>query len=134
MKEISISAELENIAAVSEFMEAATDELGAAPKAQMQLNVIIDELLANIICYAYPDGNGSAVVRLEAEGDFVRLDFIDSGMPFNPLEAEDPDVTLGADEREIGGLGIFMSKKLSDRMEYRREDGKNILSVWKKIR
>lgn len=133
MQELILKAELPSITAASAFMEEQTEAMGLSMKGQMQLNIVIDELLGNIINYAYPEGDGDAIFRLEEDNGYVRITFIDHGIPYNPLAKEDPDITLSAEERRIGGLGIFMAKKLTDRMEYRYEDGRNILTVWKKI-
>ena len=104
-------------------------------KAQMQIDVAIDELFANIAYYAYPDRTGEATVRFDFNETTrtASITFIDSGVPFNPLEQADPDVTLSAEEREIGGLGIFMVKKTMDTLEYSHENGYNELTIHKRI-
>ena len=91
--------------------------------------------MSNIVHYAYGMGIGSVTVQAEALEDArgARITFIDSGVAFNPLEAPEPDVSLGADRRKEGGLGIFLAKKLVDEMHYERVDGKNILRVTKKF-
>ncbi len=133
--ELTVPAVTDSITAVTEFTEKKLDAMNGTPKASMQLAVIIDELLGNIVHYAYPNKEGNVTFRFEAvSDDEVQLTFIDTGIPFNPLEKEAPDITASAEEREIGGLGVFMAKKLSDSIEYRYENEQNILTVRKNIR
>lgn len=133
-KELTIEAAVENIGIVTAFVDEQLEALECPLKAQMQIDIAIDELFGNIAHYAYQE-KGEATVRLEVEEEplAVILTFIDSGVPYNPLNADDPDTTLSAEERSIGGLGIFMVKKSMDEMTYRYEEGKNILSIKKKL-
>lgn len=105
-------------------------------KVQMQLDIAVEEVFVNIANYAYPDGDGSADVHMEFQQDEtgkeqVLLTFMDRGVPFDPVQKEDPDITLSANERQIGGLGIYMVKKSMDGISYRYEDGCNILTIMK---
>ena len=133
MKEIKISAVVENIDAVTDFVNGQLELLHCPMRHQMQIDVAIDEIFGNIARYAYAQGNGEAVVQIEVEKDplSVVISFIDSGKAFDPLQREDPDVTLSAEERRIGGLGIFVVKKIMDEVHYRYENGKNILTIRK---
>ena len=135
MVEITVNACVDKIAEVVAFVEEQLENMGAGMKAQMQISIAVDELFANIANYAYPNGEGTATVRVEASEDGKKavITFIDSGIPYNPLEKEDPDITLSAEDRPIGGLGIFMVKKSMDDMIYRYEDNKNILAIIKTI-
>lgn len=135
MKELTIAAEIENIPAVTEFVDAELEECGCPLKTQMQIDIAIDELFGNIARYAYDPGTGDATVRVDVKENpaAVEITFIDGGVPYDPLKKADPDVTLSADEREIGGLGIFMVKKSMDNIAYEYRDGKNILSITKNI-
>ena len=135
MKELTIAAEIENISAVTEFVDAELEECGCPLKTQMQIDIAIDELFGNIARYAYEPGTGEATVRVDVKENpaAVEITFIDGGVPYDPLKKADPDVTLSADEREIGGLGIFMVKKSMDNIAYEYRDGKNILSITKNI-
>ncbi|MBQ8954201.1 MAG: ATP-binding protein [Clostridia bacterium] len=135
MKELTLAASLENIAEVTAFIDEQLEALDCSMKAQMQIDIAIDELFGNIAHYAYPDGTGDATVRFDFDEAtrMASIAFIDGGVPFNPLEKADPDVTLSAEEREIGGLGIFMVKKSMDKMEYSYENGFNILMLHKRI-
>ena len=116
MKELTVPATLENITVVTAFIDEQLEALDCSMKAQMQIDVAIDELFGNIAHYAYPDGTGDATVRFDFDETTrtASIAFIDGGVPFNPLEKADPDVTLSAEERGIGGLGIFMVKKTMD--------------------
>ena len=101
-----------------------------------QIAVALDELLNNIASYAYPQDTGSVTVqmRYNEKSETVSITLIDSGAAYNPLEKADPDVTLAAEDRPIGGLGILMVKKKMDGMECRRENNHNILTIHKRIR
>ena len=136
MKELIVAAAVESIETVTAFVEGLLEELDCPMKAQMQISIAIDELFGNIAHYAYPSGEGEAVVRFEAAEDMksVVITFIDQGVPYNPLTAEEPDITLSAEDRRPGGLGIFMVRKSMDEMSYRYENGSNILSIRKNLR
>ena len=135
VKEITLQANIDNISVVTAFVDEQLEALDCPIKAQTQIDVAIDELFGNIAQYAYNPGTGDATVRFSFEEAtrMVTLTFEDEGFPFNPLLKEDPDVTTTVQEREIGGLGIFLVKKTMDQIEYRYEYGKNILTVKKKI-
>lgn len=135
MKEIAVDAIIENIGVVTEFVEEFLDASGCPMKTKMQLDIAIDELFGNISRYAYKEGIGQATVRIDMEENpkAVCITFIDSGIPYNPLEKLDPDVTLSAEDREIGGLGIFLVKKNMDDMQYTYCEGKNQLLIKKYI-
>ena len=135
MDELTLSATLENVPRVTEFVDGQLEAHGCSPKAQMQIDIAIDELFSNIANYAYNPEVGPATIRVAVEGDplTVTIVFIDRGVPYDPLEKEDPDVSLSAEERQIGGLGIFMVKRLMDDMTYEYRDGQNILTIRKKV-
>ncbi len=135
MKELTVKAVVENIPRVTAFLEEELERANCPMKAIMQIGLAVDELICNIASYAYPGGSGSATVRLEIDeaAREASITFIDEGIPYDPLAKEDPDVTLSAEERQIGGLGIFLVKKTMDGMRYERRDGKNLLTIIKKI-
>lgn len=135
MKEITLTATLENIEAVTKFVDEQLEELGCPMKAQMQIDIAIDELFSNIARYAYAPNVGEATVRVETSDEplAVIITFIDKGIPYNPLEKEDPDTTLSADDRQIGGLGIYMVKKSMDDIRYEYKTGQNIVSIVKRL-
>ena len=135
MKEITLKAVIESIPQATSFVDEQLEAIECPMKAQMQLDVAIDELFCNIASYAYGAGEGEATLRFEYDPAARRviLSFIDEGIPFNPLKSAEPDVSLSAEERAIGGLGIFLVRKTMDGMAYRRENGKNILTIQKQI-
>ena len=135
MKELTIDATTENIAAVTDFVNEQLEAHGCSTKVQTQIDIAIDELFGNIAHYAYTPGVGPATVRVELveEPLSVVITFIDNGVPYDPLEKEDPDTTLPADERQIGGLGIYVVKKSMDAVEYGYKGGQNILKITKKL-
>ena len=136
MKELTIAATVENIETVTDFVNEQLEALDCPMKAQMQIDVAIDELFGNIAHYAYNPDVGDATVRVEVIDDplSVVITFVDKGVPYDPLTAADPDVTLSAEDRAIGGLGVFMVKKTMDEITYRYENGSNILSIRKTLR
>lgn len=135
MNELTVNAVVENIEKVTAFVDEQLEELGCPMKAQMQIDIAIDELFGNIAHYAYNPDIGPATVRVEVveEPLSVVITFIDNGMPYDPLTKEDPDITLSAEERDIGGLGIYMVKKTMDDIVYEYKDGQNILKIRKNI-
>ena len=135
LNELTIEARLENLDQVLAFVDGQLEQLDCPPKIQIQIDVAVEEIFVNIASYAYTPSIGSATVRVEAEQDppSVTVTFIDHGVPYNPLEKPDPDVTLSAEERQIGGLGIYMVKKSMDGMEYEYKDGQNILKIRKRL-
>ena len=134
MKELTVDATVENIATVTEFVNAQLEQSGCPPKIQMQIDIAIDELFGNIAHYAYDPDVGPATVRVEVDEEpCVIITFIDNGVPHDPLGKEDPDITLSAEERGIGGLGVYMVKKSMDDVSYEYRDGQNILRIKKRI-
>ena len=135
MKELTVEAKIENIEAVTEFLNEQLEALACPIKAQMQIDIAIDELFGNIAHYAYNPEIGKATVRVEVIEDplAVTITFIDNGVPYDPLAKADPDTTLSAEEREIGGLGIYMVKKSMDDITYEYKDGQNILAIKKNL-
>ena len=135
MKELTIAATVENIETVTDFVNEQLEALDCPMKAQMQIDIAIDELFGNIAHYAYNPEIGQATVRVEVVEDplSVVITFIDNGVPYDPLAKADPDTTLSAEERDIGGLGIYMVKKSMDEISYKYQDGKNILTIKKNI-
>ena len=101
----------------------------------MQVQIAVEEIFVNLAHYAYGSEQGTATIRVEVGGDPLQviITFIDQGVPYDPLKKEDPDISLSAEERQIGGLGIFMVKKSMDDVKYEYKDGKNILTISKKI-
>jgi len=135
MKELNVDAIVANIPLVTDFVDRQLEELDCPMKAQMQIDVAIDEIFANIASYAYNPKVGPATVRVEVNEEplSVTITFIDNGKPFDPLTNTDPDTTLAAEDRDIGGLGIFMVKKTMDAVDYEYKNGQNILTIKKHL-
>ena len=133
--EITIDALIENTDTVIDFLNDFLEKVNCPRKATIQLDVATEELYVNIAHYAYAPNQGKATIILESKKDesAVKVTFIDSGTPYDPLAKEDPDVTLSLEERQIGGLGIYMVKKSMDDITYKYVDGQNILSIYKKF-
>ena len=131
--ELTIEATVENLPQVMGFLERHLEEADCPLKAQMQLTVAAEEIFVNIAHYAYAPGSGEATVRVEIaeEPATASVTFIDRGIPFDPLAKPDPDVSLSAEERSIGGLGIYMVKKSMDDVRYAYRDGQNVLTLVK---
>ena len=135
MKEITLPAIIESISRVTAFVDEQLEALDCPMKAQMQIDVAIDELFGNIARYAYAPGTGEAAVRFDFDADTrtVSITFLDSGIPFDPLARAAPDINAPAEARAVGGLGIYLVRKTMDRVDYRYADGKNILTIQKRI-
>ena len=135
MKEIKLKASLDNMDDVLRFVEDELDRVGGTERLRIQMDVAVEEVFVNIASYAYGEGSGDATVIVDFDEDpkAIRVTFIDSGIPYNPLEKEDPDITLSSEERQIGGLGIYMVKKSMDDMQYEYKDGQNILTIVKRM-
>ncbi len=134
MKELKIDAKVEKLDEVLAFMDAELEAVDCPMKTQIALDIAVEEIFVNIAHYAYgAEGAGGAVLQFEISPEEAMITFIDEGTAYDPLAKEDPDITLSAEERPIGGLGIFMVKKSMDDVTYRREDDKNILTIRKKL-
>ena len=128
-------AKTESLSDVLAFIEQRLETFGCSMKLQIAICVAIEEVFVNVAHYAYKDGNGNVEfnISFDEETRLVTFKMTDSGVPFDPLKKEDPDISLSAEERNIGGLGIFITKKTMDNVSYAYENGKNILTMTKKI-
>ena len=135
MKVLNVNSKVENIPSVKNFVCSELEKLGCTERLVMQMKMAVDELFANISFYAYDSGYGPVTVQFdfEEESSSVILTFIDEGKPYNPLEAEEPDVALEGELRPIGGLGIFLVRNMMDDMLYEYNDRRNILTLKKHI-
>lgn len=123
---ITVIADDKSMIPVSEFAKSLTEKLAVVPKVANKVSIAVDEIYSNIINYS---GAELTTISYEIKDGRLYITFTDDGIPYNPLEAEEPDITLSAEERKIGGLGIFMVKKMTESMEYTYEDEKNILKL-----
>ena len=135
MKEITVDAMIENMNTVTAFVDDFLDQIACPMKSRIQINIVIDEIFGNICHYAYKDSVGAVTVRVETGNTpkAVFLTFTDNGIPYNPLETEDPDITLSSEERKIGGLGIYLVKKNMDEMKYEYVNQQNRLWMEKRL-
>lgn len=135
MKELSIDATVENIAPVTDFVNGELAALNCPGRIQRQIDVAIDELFGNIAQYAYDPAVGPATVWVEVTEEplAVVITFIDHGVPYDPLAQADPDVHAPLEERQAGGLGVFLVKQTMDDVTYEYKDGQNILKIKKRL-
>ena len=135
MKEMTVDATIENMNTVTAFVDDFLDQIACPMKSKIQINIVIDEIFGNICHYAYKDSVGAVTVRVESGNTpkAVFLTFTDNGIPYNPLETEDPDITLSSEERKIGGLGIYLVKKNMDEMKYEYVNQQNRLWMEKRL-
>ena len=133
MYELKIDAKVANLDEVIAFLDKIMEEHEIPMKASMQLDIAVEEIFVNIAHYGYPEGEGTAKITVELPEDSssIVIRFIDQGTPYDPLKKPDPDITLAAEDRPIGGLGIFTVKKSMDNMEYEYKDGCNVLTITK---
>ena len=122
-----------NLYKVLDFIKESLIKSGYPKEKLGQIAVASEEIFINIAHYAYGKDNGPVDVIVNTNSDNFEITFIDSGTPFNPLKKDDPDITLSVDEREIGGLGIFMTKMIMDDVKYEYKDNKNIITMIKKV-
>ncbi|MBE6529514.1 MAG: STAS domain-containing protein [Ruminococcaceae bacterium] len=133
LNEIQLEARADLLPLVQNFIGEHLEAAGCPVKAQMQIEISVEEIYVNVANYAYSSGTGPVTVRVETFRDpaSVQITFADSGTPYDPLQKPDPDITLSAKERKVGGLGIFMTKQMMDDISYSHKDGKNILTLKK---
>lgn len=135
MQDITLQASDDTLYTVLDAIEAHLCKNGCPDSVKTEVLISVEEIYVNISHYAYNGKAGEATVQMEVTQDprICRVVFKDQGIPYNPLEKEDPDVSLSADEREIGGLGIFMVKQYMDKITYQYEKGYNVLTIEKRL-
>ncbi len=135
MRTLEIDAITENLDEVIGFIDGVLEENDCPMKIQLQIELTVEEVFINIASYAYAPQIGTAKISVDVDGDKadVTMVFEDSGVPYDPLAKEDPDITLPASERGIGGLGIFLVKKNMNDVKYEYKDGKNVLTLTKSL-
>ena len=129
MIEKTFAASLENIAEVVGFVAETAGEFGVHPKRVMHLELAIEEAVANICSYAYAVPPGEVTVKIEKDREYIRIEISDKGVPFDPLALEEPDIKSELENREVGGLGIFLIRRMLDEVHYSRRGDENILSL-----
>lgn len=130
MKELITEASIEKLDEVLDFIDAILDEYDCPMKITTQINIAAEEIFVNIAHYS---GSDEAKISVGKSGDMAEITFTDSGTPYDPLARPDPDVTLPAEDRSIGGLGIYIVKKSMDAVRYEYIDGHNVFTMCKRI-
>ena len=133
-KELRLKNHMQELERVNKFVEEIGEELGLDMELQMNLNLVMEEMVVNVISYAYPEGK-EADIELVAEYDGKELTFVlsDRGKEFDPTLKGDTDMDVNPAERELGGMGIFIVKNIMNEVTYQRLEGKNLLTMTKKI-
>lgn len=133
-RELVLHNNISEIEKLAQFIEEFGEGAALAPDMVFQLNLVLEEAVSNVILYAYPEGIAGDISILAAkEGRELTFVLEDGGKEFDPTQVEDADVTLGAEERKIGGLGIFLVRQIMDSVEYKRTEDKNILTLKKHL-
>lgn len=135
MEEITLDAAKANLNEAIAFIDGQLDKTGCPAKSRMHIELAAEEIFVNIAEYAYAPGSGTVTIVLDTanNGTEVVITFSDSGIPYDPLAKKDPDLTLSSNDREVGGLGIFLIRKYMDDIRYEYKDGRNHLTITKKI-
>ena len=133
-KEIKLKNQVGELERVAQFIEEISEELGLSMELQMNLNLVMEEMVTNVIFYAYPQGE-VADIELLAKSDGKELTFVlsDQGKEFDPTAKEDADLDVNPADRELGGMGIFIVKNIMNKVTYQRLEGKNLLTMTKGI-
>ncbi len=130
---LRVDAKDENLPTVQGFVKSLLEDHACSKTVQEHINLSLEELFVNVAHYAYPNKDGWAEIHASVNDGTASITLIDAGRPYNPLERQDPDLTLSADQRQIGGLGVYLVKKLMDDVQYEHKDGRNILTIKKKL-
>ena len=135
MEKLKIEAKVENLDKVTEFVDGLLEAYDCPMKTMMRIDVAVEEIFVNVAHYAYTPDTGDVEICVDVSGEppCAAITFTDSGVPYDPLAKEDPDVTQSVEERPIGGLGIYMVKNIMDDVEYEYKDGQNIFTITKNI-
>ncbi|MBO5278779.1 MAG: ATP-binding protein [Lachnospiraceae bacterium] len=131
MKEIRVRAKAENLNQVYTFMNEQLLSVCLDSSKRAELDMVVEEIFINVASYAYEGEPGYVTVQMDllTQPDRIWMSFIDDGIPYNPLDRKDPDITLSAEERQVGGLGIYLVKKIMDKVEYQYMEEHNILTI-----
>lgn len=133
---MTVEAKTGELDGVVAFVTGCLEDTDCPIQTMLKLECVIEEIFVNICYYAYPPDTGPVVITVEYSGDegYLTVEFSDRGKPYDPLAKEDPDVTMTAKDEKLGGLGIYLTKKLMDEVTYRYENGANILTMKKGIK
>jgi sigma-B regulation protein RsbU (phosphoserine phosphatase) len=131
---ITLTNDIQQVPQLADFVDMVCEEVGMDMAVAIQMNLAMEEAVVNVMSYAYPvDTVGNVTITAESDGEQLQFTIIDSGTPFDPTAKEEVDTTLSAEERPIGGLGIHLVRQLMDSINYERIDGKNVLTLRKKL-
>lgn len=134
-KRLLVDNQMSDLARVVAFLEELGEEWELSVQQVLSLNLVLEEALTNIFLYGYDDNDRHSIeINFGIEGDQLTISLIDDGQPYDPTLKADPDITLTGEERPIGGLGIFLIKKIMDKVEYERKTNKNILILTKNLK
>jgi len=133
-RHLTLENDIKEIARLAEFLDQIGNDRSLDQGLVSSLNLALEEAATNVIMYAYPKETAGALdIDAVLGKDFLEFTLTDGGVPFDPTAAPEADITLGVEERGIGGLGIFLVRNIMDSVVYTRKDGKNILKMTKKI-
>ena len=132
--ELIVDAKTEKLDDVIDFVDGFLEAMDCPMKTMTQIDIAVEEIFVNIAHYAYGACDGIAQISITDDDGVAEITFKDSGTPYDPLSRPDPDTTLSAEERQIGGLGIYIVKKTMDRVSYEYRDGFNIFTIRKTIK
>ena len=133
-RSLTLSNDVQEVPQLAAFVEEVCEAAALDMETTMMMNLALEEAVVNVMNYAYPEGTrGNVLIEAQAEGNCLRFTIMDSGKPFDPTARGEVDTTLSAEERGIGGLGIHLVRQLMDSIDYKRVDGRNVLSLCKKI-
>lgn len=131
---LTLHNDISEVPQLNDFIEAVAERLGIEPSTALQLQLAVEEAVVNVMDYAYPpDSVGEVSVTTTSDGQCLEIVISDSGTPFDPTEQEKADISLSAEERQIGGLGILLVNEIMDTVSYERKDGKNVLTLTKQL-
>lgn len=133
MVKLEVTAKMENYERCAAFIEEQLEKAGFDSKNTIKVVTACEEIIVNVMNYAYSDMEGNLVIAFDDNADSIKIIFIDNGKPFNPFDEPDVDITKTVEERDIGGLGILMVKKLMDDVQYEYKDNQNVLTIMKKL-
>ena len=133
MNEIKITSELSQVDRIRDFLHDFLKDVNLAEEAYYWIELSMVEMAINIVRYAYPEGSGDIFLKVWRENDWIHFEIRDHGIAFDPSKAKKPDIKRMMSDEQKGGLGIYLTRKLMDRFDYRREGCQNILIMSKRL-
>lgn len=134
IKDFVVENRIEELPKLAEQIEKLAEGWELSPEITMNINLVLEEAISNIIFYAFNDKNKHEIkISIELHKNKLSIKIKDNGIPFNPLSNDSPDISLSAEERPVGGLGIYLISQIMDDMEYARKENQNVLTLSKRI-